>query len=65
METLSDYDPADALTSEEVIEVFMADACETSDPGHIAKALLVIARAKPRSVSKQTIPKPRSPGPRR
>jgi probable addiction module antidote protein len=43
---LYDYDPASALDNPEAIEVFMADAFETGDPGYIAKALGVVARAK-------------------
>lgn len=45
-EQLYDYDPAAALTDPECIAVFMADAFETGDAGHIAKALGVVARAK-------------------
>jgi probable addiction module antidote protein len=45
-EKLYDYDPADALKSDEAIEVFLADAFETGDARYIAKALGVIARAK-------------------
>ncbi len=41
-----EYDPADALRSDEAIEVFLADAFETGDARHIAKALGVVARAK-------------------
>jgi probable addiction module antidote protein len=43
---LYDYDPAEALKSDEAIEVFLADAFETGDARHIAKALGVVARAK-------------------
>jgi probable addiction module antidote protein len=43
---LHDYDPADALTSDEAIEVFVTDAFETGDARYIAKALGVVARAK-------------------
>ena len=45
-EKLYDYDPADALKSDEAIEAFLADAFETGDARYIAKALGVIARAK-------------------
>ena len=45
-EKLYDYDPADALTSDDAIEVFLADAFETGDARYIAKALGVVARAK-------------------
>jgi probable addiction module antidote protein len=41
-----DYDPADALKSDEAIEVFLADAFQTGDARYIAKALGVVARAK-------------------
>jgi probable addiction module antidote protein len=45
-EKLYDYDPADALTSQEAIEVFLTDAFDTGDARYIAKALGVVARAK-------------------
>jgi probable addiction module antidote protein len=45
-EKLYDYDPADALRSDDAIEVFLADAFETGDARYIAKALGVVARAK-------------------
>lgn len=45
-EKLYDYDPADALKSDEAIEVFLTDAFETGDAQYIAKALGVVARAK-------------------
>ena len=45
-ERLYDYDPADALTSDEAIEVFLNDAFETGDARYIARALGVVARAK-------------------
>jgi probable addiction module antidote protein len=45
-EKLTDFDPAEYLTSDEAIAVFMADAFETSDAGYIAHALGVVARAK-------------------
>jgi len=40
------YDPAAALTDDEEIAFFMADAFETGDAAYIAKALGVVARAK-------------------
>lgn len=40
------YDPAEALGSPEAISEFMADAFETGDTAHIAKALGMVARAK-------------------
>ena len=43
---LYDYDPADALTSDDAIEVFLADAFETGDARYIAKAVGVVARAE-------------------
>ena len=45
-EKLYEYDPADALKSDEAIEIFLNDAFETGDARHIAKALGVVARAK-------------------
>jgi len=43
---LSAFDPAEALTSDDAIAAFMADAFETEDAGYIAQALGVVARAK-------------------
>jgi probable addiction module antidote protein len=43
---LTTFDPAEALTSDEAIAVFMADAFESEDAGYIAHALGVVARAK-------------------
>lgn len=45
-EKLYDFDPADMLKSDEAIDVFLADAFEAGDAGHIAAALGVVARAK-------------------
>ena len=45
-EKLYDYDPADALKSDEAIEVFLTDAFETGDARYIARAIGVVARAK-------------------
>ena len=45
-EKIYNYDPAEALDSQETIVIFMADAFETGDAAYIAKALGVIARAK-------------------
>lgn len=45
-EKIHDYDFADALTSDEAIEIFLNDAFETGDAGHIARAIGVVARAK-------------------
>ena len=55
MHKLTPYDPANALLDDEEIAVFMADALETGDSAYIAKALVVIARAKGMStISQQT-----------
>ncbi|MFN7570597.1 MAG: addiction module antidote protein [Betaproteobacteria bacterium] len=43
---LTHFDPAELLTSDEAISVFMADAWESGDAGHIAHALGVVARAR-------------------
>ena len=40
------YDPADALASDDAIEVFLKDAFESCDAGFIAYALGIVARAK-------------------
>lgn len=45
-EKLHDYDPADALKTDEAVEVFLNDAFETGDARYIARALGVVARAK-------------------
>jgi probable addiction module antidote protein len=45
-EKLYDYDPADALRSDEAIEIFLADAFESGDARYIARAVGVVARAK-------------------
>lgn len=45
-EELTTYDPAAALTDDEEIAFFMADAFETGDAAYIAKALGVVARTK-------------------
>jgi probable addiction module antidote protein len=45
-EKLSNYDPAEDLGSDEAIAVFMAEAFQSNDPGYIAHALGVVARAK-------------------
>ncbi|SFI77224.1 probable addiction module antidote protein [Phyllobacterium sp. CL33Tsu] len=46
MTKLYDYNPADALKSDEAIELFLADAFETGDSAYIAKAIGVVARSK-------------------
>lgn len=45
-EAIFTYDPAEALEGREGIAIFMADAYETGDTEHIARALGVVARAK-------------------
>ncbi|OZI67426.1 addiction module antidote protein [Bordetella genomosp. 11] len=45
-EKLTDYDPADYLSSDESIAIFMSEALSTNDAGYIAHALGVVARAK-------------------
>ncbi|OZI20346.1 putative addiction module antidote protein [Bordetella genomosp. 9] len=45
-EKLTDYDPADHLSSDEAIAIFMSEALSTNDAGYIAHALGVVARAK-------------------
>ena len=43
---LTTYDPAEDLASDAAIATFMAEALATRDPGYIAHALGVVARAK-------------------
>jgi probable addiction module antidote protein len=43
---LTTYDPAEDLTSDEGIALFMAEAFKTQDAAYIAHALGVVARAK-------------------
>ncbi|MDZ4366430.1 MAG: addiction module antidote protein [Afipia sp.] len=45
-EKLTTYDPAEDLTSDETVAIFMAEAFQTQDSGYIAHALGVVARAK-------------------
>ena len=45
-EKLTSFDPAEGLTSDEAIAVFMAEAFASEDSGYIAHALGVVARAK-------------------
>jgi probable addiction module antidote protein len=45
-EKIAPYDPAEDLSSDEAIAIFMAEAFETDDPAYIAHALGVVARAK-------------------
>ena len=54
-EKLTTYDPAEDLTSDEAIATFMAEAFGSEDPGYIAHALGVVARAKGMAqIAKQT-----------
>lgn len=43
---LTQFDPAELLTSDEAVAMFMADALESGDAGYIAHALGVAARAR-------------------
>lgn len=43
---LTNFDPAEALSSDEAIAAFMADAFSSGDAGCVAHALGVVARAK-------------------
>lgn len=43
---LTTYDPAEDLTTDKAIAIFMAEAFATEDSGYIAHALGVVARAK-------------------
>lgn len=45
-EKLTTYDPAEDLTNDEGIAIFMAEAFETGDAGYVAHALGVVARAR-------------------
>src|SRR5688572_16884608 len=45
-EKLTSFDPAEALTSDDAVAVFMAEAFASEDAGYIAHALGVVARAK-------------------
>jgi probable addiction module antidote protein len=45
-EKLTNYDPAEDLTSDEAIATFMAEAFQTNDVAYISHALGVVARAK-------------------
>ena len=40
------WDPADSLTTPETVAYFLTDAFETTNPGYIANALGVVARAE-------------------
>lgn len=43
---LTAFDPADGLTSDEAVTVFLEEAFRSEDAGYIAHALGVVARAK-------------------
>lgn len=45
-EKLTTYNPAEDITSDAAVAIFMAEAFETEDAGYIAHALGVVARAK-------------------
>lgn len=45
-EKIYDYDPAEAMSSAEAIELFMADALETGDVAYVAKAEEVVGRVR-------------------
>ncbi|PHV10359.1 addiction module antidote protein [Chitinimonas sp. BJB300] len=45
-EKLTNYDPAEDLTSKEAMAIFIAEAFETNDTHYIAHAIGVVARAK-------------------
>ncbi len=45
-EKLTNYDPAEDLSSDLAIATFMAEAFETNDVSYIAHALGIVARAK-------------------
>lgn len=45
-EELTIFDPADHLNSDQAIADFMRAALKTNDPGYVAHALDVVARAK-------------------
>ena len=50
-EKLISFDPAEGLTSDEAITVFMADAYASEDAGYVAHAVGVVGRARGRSHS--------------
>ncbi|WP_417331407.1 addiction module antidote protein [Halomonas cupida] len=45
-ERIHEYDPADALTSEEAVAAFLTDALEIGDAAFVARAMGVVARAR-------------------
>lgn len=52
VERLTPYDPAEALTDEQAIAWFIADAQETGDPDYIARAHEVAGRARAKNKAK-------------
>lgn len=46
VEKLTTYDPAEDLTSDEAIAIFMVEAFQTNGTGYIVHALGVVARDK-------------------
>ena len=54
-EKLIDFDPAKYLDDDEAMEVFLENAFESGDAGHIAECIGVVARAKGMSeIAKKT-----------
>ncbi len=45
-EKITTFDPAEALTSDDAVASFMAEAFASEDTGYIAHAIGVVARAK-------------------
>lgn len=45
-EKITNYDPAEDLSTDEAIATFMAEAFQTNDAAYIAHALGTVARAK-------------------
>ena len=56
-EKIYNYDPAEALDSQEAIVIFMADAFETGDAAYISKALGIVARAKTKATKASAVGK--------
>ncbi len=46
IETFTEFDPAEYLSTPETIAEFMSDALETGDASYVAKAMGTVARAK-------------------
>lgn len=53
---LTVYDPAEDLTSDSAIAIFMVEAFDSEDAGYIAHALGVVARAKSMAQIARAIP---------